>query len=88
MPGIIDSLSRRERDSLPEAVKLEELFSYHAPTPEDIAKYEALRTATKGLVREILTVCQPSADRSAAIRLIREGLMTANASIALKGLSL
>lgn len=67
---------------------LADVFSYHAPGPEDPAKYEAVRAAARELARVILVHCPPSADRTFAIRQVREAVMTANASIALKGRSL
>lgn len=68
--------------------KLEELFTYHKPEGDQQERYQRLRTAGKILANEILKSCPPCADRSAAIRKVREALMTANASIALKGLNL
>jgi len=67
---------------------LTELFKYHPPTPEQLPKYAAINQAAKNLAEVILQNCPPSADRSAAIRLIRDARMTANASVALNGLSL
>jgi hypothetical protein len=64
------------------------LFSYHPPTPETLPKYAAINQAAKNFAEVLLQNCPPSADRSAAIRLIRDARMTANASIALNGLSL
>jgi hypothetical protein len=67
---------------------LAELFKYHPPTGETLPKYAAINQAAKNLAEVILQNCPPSADRSAAIRLIRDARMTANASVALNGLSL
>lgn len=67
---------------------LEELFSYHPPNPETLPKYAAINQAAKNFAEIILQNCPSSADRSAAIRLIRDARMTANAAIALNGLSL
>lgn len=66
--------------------KLDEIFKYHSPTPDDTLVYEALRAAAKVFAKVVLDSTPMCADQSAAIRLIREALMTANASIALKGL--
>jgi len=71
-----------------EAEKLDEIFSYHAPKGDQLERYQRLRNAAKILADEILHSCPPCADRSAAIRKVREALMTADASIALDGLSL
>ena len=67
---------------------LAELFSYHPPTHETLPKFAAINQAAKNFAEVILQNCPPSADRSAAIRQIREARMTANAAIALNGLSL
>lgn len=67
---------------------LAEMFIYHPPSPEQIPKYNAINQAAKNFAEIILQTCPPSADRSAAIRLIRDARMTANASVALNGLSL
>lgn len=68
-----------------EKVWLENTFKYHAPNENDIQSYQHIRDAAKDLVRVILFHCPPCADRTAAIRKIREATMTANASIALRG---
>jgi hypothetical protein len=67
---------------------LNELFSYHAPTPETLPKFAAINQAAKNFAEVVLQNCPASADRSAAIRLIRDARMTANAAVALNGLSL
>jgi hypothetical protein len=64
---------------------LQDLFSYHAPDGDDRTRYEALRSAARNFAEAMIANCPPSADRSAAVRKVREALMTANASIALKG---
>jgi hypothetical protein len=64
---------------------LNDVFEHHAPTPEQRAKYEELRPAAKEFARVIMALCPPCADRSAALRKLREAVMTANASIALNG---
>ena len=73
-----------ERKSLKDSV--EEIFTYHAPVGDDPQKYEAIRSKAKELAKVILENTPPCADQSAAIRQLREAVMTANASIALKGL--
>jgi hypothetical protein len=74
--------------AMTDAEILAALFSYHPPTPETLPKYAAINQAAKNFAEVLLQNCPPSADRSAAIRLIRDARMTANASIALNGLSL
>ena len=61
---------------------LERWFTYHAPTPEQIDKYSAIRNTARSLAHVIFDECPDNADRTAAIRKLREAVMTANASIA------
>lgn len=65
------------------AQEIDNTFSYHAPTKEQIPKYETLREAAKKFATTIVANCPESADRTVAIRKVREAVMTANASIAL-----
>jgi hypothetical protein len=67
---------------------LHELFSYHPPTPYGLPKFTAINQAAKNFAEVVLQNCPPSADRSDAIRKIREARMVANAAVALNGLSL
>lgn len=69
--------------AIAQQLDLDHIFKYHAPTPEQLPKYEAIRTAAKVFAKVITDNTPPSADQTAAIRLLREAVMTANASIAL-----
>lgn len=64
---------------------LNNVFSYHAPKDDQPQKYEALRSAAKAFAQAVIDNTPPCADQSAAIRKIREAVMTANAAIALEG---
>lgn len=64
---------------------LDEVFKYHTPDQQQIAAYTAIRRAARALAEIIILECPPSADRTAALRKVREAVMTANASIALRG---
>ena len=66
---------------------LEHLFTYHPPNEPQQFSLMRVRTCAKIMARIILQECPASADRSAAMRLLRECVMTANASIVLKGIS-
>ena len=57
-------------------------FMYHPPTEEQRVAYEELRAGAKALAYLINTHVPDGADKSAAFRLLRETLMTANAGIA------
>lgn len=67
--------------------RLDHLFSYHAPQPGQPEKYEAIRAAGKELARAILANTPLCADQAAAMRYVRTAVMTANAAIALGGVS-
>ena len=69
------------------ADKIEDLFSYHPPEGTQPTQYEAIRATAKELAHVICANTPPSADQTAAIRKLRECVMTANAAIALKGIS-
>ena len=65
---------------------LDEIFSYHAPTPEQIEHYSKIRAKAKELALVIVECTPRCADQSAALRALRETVMTANAAVALGGL--
>jgi hypothetical protein len=73
------ALPRADEESLDHA------FKYHAPTPEMLPLFEALRSSAKEFARQVLICCPSSADRTAALRQIQDAVMTANRSIALGG---
>lgn len=66
--------------------QIEEWFIYHAPTGDDEQHYAALREAAKACVKVIVAHTPRCADQSAAIRKVREAVMTANAAVACKGI--
>lgn len=61
---------------------LERWFTYHPPTGDQPARYERLRSAARVLAAAIADECPAGADRDAAVRKLREAVMTANAAIA------
>jgi len=63
----------------------EYVFSHHHATPEKLAKYDAVHDGAKRFAEIILGEVPMCADRSAALRLLREATMTACAAIALDG---
>lgn len=69
----------------PDLAAIEEWFMYHAQTPEQQVRYQTLRSCAKDLARVIVMCCPRSADRTAALRKLRECVMTANAAIACHG---
>lgn len=62
------------------------IFTYHPAGPEEQKKYETIRDAACHLALVICRNIPYGSDRQAAIRHLRECVMTANQSIALKGL--
>lgn len=65
-------------------LEVKEQFTYHAPHEDQLPRYNALREEGFHLALVILRLTPPGADQSAALRKLRECLMTANASIALE----
>lgn len=66
-------------------IDLEHIFSHHPPEGDQPAQYEAIRAGAKAFAAIILENTPKSADQTASIRKLREAVMTANGSIALKG---
>jgi hypothetical protein len=66
-------------------VDLENWFTYHSPTSEQLPKYGAIREAAKVFAEIVVANTPSSADQTAAIRLIRQATMTANQAIACNG---
>lgn len=64
---------------------LENIFTYHAPTSEQLVNYQNIRTAAKEFCKVLIENTPECSDQSCAIRLVREAVMTANASVALEG---
>jgi hypothetical protein len=60
-------------------------FQYHTFTSEQITQSNEIRTAAKIFAETINRHVPAGADKSAAIRLVREATMTANAAIACHG---
>lgn len=68
-----------------EAEQLANWFQYHPPVQDQAQRYEQIRAAAHRFAQLLVQLCPPSADRTAAIRKIREVVYTANASIACGG---
>lgn len=65
--------------------QLENWFTYHSPSAEQFPKYLAIREAGMAFARIVAENSPASADQTAAIRKIREAVMTANQAIACGG---
>ena len=64
---------------------LENWFTYHSPSADQLPKYQAIRDAGAALAKAIVDNSPASADQTAAVRKVREAVMTANAAIACNG---
>jgi hypothetical protein len=62
-----------------------DVFNYHSPKPEQVDKYLKLRQSAFDFALVILSQTPVCADQQAAIRMVREAVMTANAAVALEG---
>jgi hypothetical protein len=63
-----------------------EVFTYHSPSPEMQEKMELLRVKQIELAQLILDVVPDCADKSVALRNLRECKVNCNAAIVLNGL--
>ncbi|MBU1483146.1 MAG: hypothetical protein KKH12_15900 [Gammaproteobacteria bacterium] len=66
-------------------INVDHIFSYHSPTPEKIPVYNELREGARAFAELIVRLVPEGADQEAAIRKVREAVMTANAAVALDG---
>lgn len=66
---------------------IDEIFSYHAPQGTQPTQYAQIREGAKAFAHILIANTPPSADQSAALRKLRECVMTANAAVALNGVS-
>lgn len=63
-----------------------DVIKHHTPTQNGIDKITLIREASEDLIAAILANTRACADQQAAIRHVREAMMTANAAIVLDGL--
>lgn len=63
----------------------EYVFSHHHATPEQLGHFEAIHVNAKQLARVILERVPACADRTMALRLLREASMMACAAVSLDG---
>lgn len=62
--------------------QLDNWFNYHPPGPLQQGRYVVLRQAARDFAGVLRDETPPGADQTAAIRKLRECVMTANAAIA------
>lgn len=63
---------------------VDEVFTYHSPQGDQETRYHAIREEARKMAFVILSYTKVGADQQAALRKLRECVMTANASIALE----
>ena len=61
---------------------IENWFTYHAPTSEQLTQYHEIRTAAKIFAETINRHVPAGADKTATMRKLRDTVMAANAAIA------
>jgi ribosomal protein L19 len=79
--SVFTELTQEQKD------QLENVFTYHPADEVSLPKYAAIRESAKAFAGVLIQSCPQSADRTAALRKVREAVMTANAAIALGGKS-
>jgi hypothetical protein len=62
--------------------EMDNWFSYHAPTPDQLIAYSAIRTSAKIFAETVNRHVPASADKAAAMREIRGAVMAANLAVA------
>ncbi len=65
-----------------ESAALDNWFTYHAPKPDQVQRYQTVRDAARCFGQTIMDNCEPSADRTSALRNLRETVMQVNQAIA------
>jgi peroxiredoxin len=63
------------------AENVDDVFTYHAPDGQQQVALEEIRNGAKALARTILDHTPKCGDQQAALRLLREAVMTANAAV-------
>ena len=80
-----EELAEKVMVSVPTDNDLQNWFTYHPPTDKDVISYREVRASALEFARCIAKYCPNGADKTAAIRKVREAVMTANAAIACCG---
>lgn len=68
-----------------EVTRLDNTFTYHAPSGDQTERYVVIRAAARCLAIIILEESKPSREQSLALTKIEEAVMHANAGIARNG---
>lgn len=62
---------------------LDRTYTYHKPTPDQVERYTAIRTAGRHLADVVVLSTPPSREQSVALTNIQQAIMWANAAIAI-----
>jgi hypothetical protein len=62
---------------------IDHIFTYHAPTADQIDRYRALRVLGREFAKGIIELSKPSREQSMALSHVQEAVMCVNAAIAL-----
>lgn len=62
--------------------QITQAFTYHAPKPDQIPRYNSIRDQAKQLALHIDENCPDSREKSVALTKLEEAVMWANAAIA------
>lgn len=84
--NVLNRLEPKTEDECEYAIAAtNDMFTYHAWSPDQVEKGTIVREALKAVALAIITNVPASADRSAALRKIREARMDANSAITFDG---
>ena len=64
-------------------MNLDDIYTYHAPKPNQLPRYEALRAAAKQFAALIIASTPQSREQSVALTNVQQSVMWANAAIAI-----
>lgn len=78
-------ITRREHGKDALHARADNDFRYHAPTPEQLPKYEALRDYARTFAHLLIDSVPQGRELSTALTKLEECVMTANAGIARHG---
>lgn len=62
---------------------VENVFKYHAPRPDQLPRYEAIRAKAREMAQLLEVSCPNSREKSTAFTQLQNAVMWANASIAI-----
>ena len=65
--------------------EIEDLFSYHPPTPEQRGTYEEINAAFVECAKKIAPLLPGGPGKTVAVRKLSDARMSANAAVALNG---